>query len=211
VDEVACVWCAGGSHGIPEEVVSLLATRWSHVTITKIVASPQVATGVTGLTFWADLVLNVTTSEGEVVVLVLAGKRAFGSDKPLAEIEGTVADALTRAVFDRRFFNRGRPAPELALLPSRLVLASAAASHTAKQMGAAAAAVVVHEIVTPTTFQGDVRLGRSLLKAFARTLGIEGLQPGMLNQAARKRNLHGQPSLWIGLGVRDMPGLPWIA
>lgn len=210
LDEVACAWCAGGSHGVPEEVVSLLATRWSHVAITKVVASPQVPTGVRGATFWADLVLSVTTSEGEVVVIVLAGKRAFGSDKPLAKIEASVADDLTTTVFDRRFLKRSRPAPELALLPSRLVLASAAAFHTAKQTSAAAAAVIVHEIMTPTTFQSDVRLGRSLLKAFARTLGIEDLQPGMLVDAARKRTSPAEPSLSIGLCVRDMPGVPWI-
>lgn len=211
LNEVACAWCAGGSHGVPEEVVSLFATRWSHVTIHKVVASPEVGTGVTGSTFWADLLLNVTTSDGEVVVIVLAGKRAFGLDKPLAEVGARVADDLTTAVFDRRFFSRGRPAPELALLPSRLVLASAAATHTARQTSATAAAVIVHEIMTPATFQSDVRLGRSLLKAFARTLGIDDLQPGMLHKAARKRTLHGEPSLWLGLCVRDMPGLPWIA
>lgn len=211
LSELACAWCAGGRDGVPEEILALLETGWEKVQIERVLASPQVPTGVGGASFWADLLLNGSTASGGLTVIVLAGNRALGSDTPLVEINPTLADDLTATVCGRRFFSKnGGPDPEFALIPSRLVLACAAALHNAKVSGASVAAVVTHEIETPATFREDIRLERSLLRAFGRTIDIDDLQPGVLNRAQRGHAPAGDPQLWLGFCTRKMPALAWV-
>jgi hypothetical protein len=210
LNELASIWCAGGTRGVPEEVASLLATGWAGVNVTRIAAAPQVATGVGAAMFSADVMLNATTSAGGLIVVVLAGKLAYGSETPLVDAEPTLADGLCELVLGRRFLKSGRPDPELARLPLRQFMASAAALHTAKTTGASAAAVIIHEIVTPATFNDDVRLGRSMLMAFVRAMGLEDLRPGVLTEARTRRRRANTPALWFGLCLREMPAMSWI-